>query len=232
MAISYPTGLDTTAQPSAGQVVDSARIAKIIQMIEAIEAKCGITGSAVTTTLDYKVNNATAPRANNADINGFKFATADFASSAGGNEQAFVLGASISAAFWNGPAQTITSLGISINTGLAGGLVYMALYTSAGTLLSQTPSISAATSGFKSGALGVAQALTANTKYYVMVWNTTSIVKFSLPGTSVGVSAQINSNLAAPNFRLATTDTGLTTTAPASMGTQTGSGNMPMIGGF
>lgn len=56
MAINYPTSLDTTAQPSAGQVVDSARIAKLIQMVEALEAKVGVDSSAVTASIDYKVN--------------------------------------------------------------------------------------------------------------------------------------------------------------------------------
>ncbi len=54
MAINFPTSLDTTAQPSAGQVVDSARIAKLIQMVEALEAKVGVDNSAVSTALDLR----------------------------------------------------------------------------------------------------------------------------------------------------------------------------------
>jgi hypothetical protein len=61
MAINYPTSLDTFTNPTAtdpmnsGTVPHATQHADINDAVEALEAKVGVDGSAVTTSLDYKV---------------------------------------------------------------------------------------------------------------------------------------------------------------------------------
>lgn len=63
MAINYPTSLDTLTNPVSTDittVVDHAtQHANANDILEALEAKLGITGSAVNTTVDYKLNEVT-----------------------------------------------------------------------------------------------------------------------------------------------------------------------------
>lgn len=64
MAISYPTSLDNFTNPTSTDTttaVDHAvQHSNINDAVEALEAKVGINSSAVTTTLDYKVSNASS----------------------------------------------------------------------------------------------------------------------------------------------------------------------------
>lgn len=64
--INYPTTLDTLSNPSASDLMENVTAtldhdvqhSNVNDAIEALEAKVGVNNSAVTTSLDYKVNNA------------------------------------------------------------------------------------------------------------------------------------------------------------------------------
>jgi len=62
MATSFPTGLDALTNPIATDKLNNpshaSQHANINDAVEALEAKVGVNGSAVTTTLDYKVAQA------------------------------------------------------------------------------------------------------------------------------------------------------------------------------
>ena len=59
MAVNYPASLDTFTNPSSNSSVanpsHSQQHSDANDAIEALEAKVGITGSAVTTSHDYKI---------------------------------------------------------------------------------------------------------------------------------------------------------------------------------
>jgi len=61
VATSFPSGLDSLSNPSAGSSLSSpshaGQHADANDAIEALQAKVGVDGSAVTTSLDYKVAN-------------------------------------------------------------------------------------------------------------------------------------------------------------------------------
>ena len=62
MATSFPTSLDSLTNPISSDTLDSVTVPHATQhadandAIEALQAKVGVNGSAVTTSLDYKVN--------------------------------------------------------------------------------------------------------------------------------------------------------------------------------
>jgi len=62
MATSFPSGLDSFVNPSASDALDSgvvphaAQHANVNDAVEALEAKVGVNGSAVTSSLDFKVS--------------------------------------------------------------------------------------------------------------------------------------------------------------------------------
>jgi hypothetical protein len=62
MTTSFPTGLDALTNPTAGDSLSSpshsAQHANANDAIEALQAKVGVDGSAVTTSLDYKISQA------------------------------------------------------------------------------------------------------------------------------------------------------------------------------
>lgn len=124
------------------------------------------------------------------------------------------------------PATTITNLLIMVATagsGLTAGQCFGALYTAAGALVAQTVDQAAAWAslGLKTMALSSPQAVAAG-DYYVGLWyNGTTAPAVVRSNASInGVTT--NAGLAAPNFEVCVTnDTGLTTTAPATFGTQT-----------
>ena len=61
MATNFPGSLDTLTNPTAGNSLNSpshaGQHADANDAIEALQAKVGVNGSAVTTSLDYKVSN-------------------------------------------------------------------------------------------------------------------------------------------------------------------------------
>lgn len=62
MATNFPSGLDSFTNPSATDSMDSVSVphasqhANLNDAVEALEAKVGVDGSAVTSSLDYKVS--------------------------------------------------------------------------------------------------------------------------------------------------------------------------------
>ena len=62
MAINYPTSLDTFTNPTASDAMNSVTVphatqhANLNDAVEALEAKVGVDGSAVATSLEYRVN--------------------------------------------------------------------------------------------------------------------------------------------------------------------------------
>lgn len=59
MAVNFPTSLDTFTTHSSGQVITSADVNKIQDELVALQAKVGVNGSAVTSSLDYKIAHIT-----------------------------------------------------------------------------------------------------------------------------------------------------------------------------
>jgi hypothetical protein len=61
MTTSFPSGLDSFTNPSSGDTLASpdhaAQHADVNDAVEALQAKVGVDGSAVTTSLDYRVSN-------------------------------------------------------------------------------------------------------------------------------------------------------------------------------
>lgn len=59
MATNYPSGLDAFTNPTSGDTLDSpdhaSQHSDVNDAVEALQAKVGVNGSAVTTSLDYKV---------------------------------------------------------------------------------------------------------------------------------------------------------------------------------
>jgi len=99
-----------------------------------------------------------------------------------------------------------------------------AIFNSAGALLgagavTADQSTAWSSTGLKTMPLSVAQAVSGSSVYVGFYANGTTLPTFSRAGTALaGVS---NVGLAAPNFKYATADTGLTTAMPANIGTQT-----------
>lgn len=64
MAINYPTSLDNFTNPQPSDTLDSVAAPHATQhsdlndAVEALQAKVGVNNSAVTDSLDYKVNQA------------------------------------------------------------------------------------------------------------------------------------------------------------------------------
>lgn len=68
MATNFPTSLDALTNPTSGSALNSPshadQHADANDAIEALQAKVGVNGSAVTTSLDYKVENGVLPKLN------------------------------------------------------------------------------------------------------------------------------------------------------------------------
>ena len=60
MATNFPTSLDALTNPTSSDSLSSpshsAQHANVNDAVEALQAKVGVNGSAVTSSLDYKVN--------------------------------------------------------------------------------------------------------------------------------------------------------------------------------
>lgn len=71
MATGFPTSLDALTNPTSSDTLDSATVphaaqhANVNDAVEALQAKVGVDSSAVTTSLDYKINN---PISDNASL--------------------------------------------------------------------------------------------------------------------------------------------------------------------
>lgn len=238
MPSNFPTGLDSFTNPAPTSPLTnpphSGQHGSVNDAVEALEVKVGINGSADTNSLDYKVTAASAAAA----------AAAAAASSASSGESAHfgfkawnwdILDTGVSGAVPTSgtlqlvrlmvPASTLSNIHVAVGTAGTVTGVYGALYTSTGTLLVQS---SNAASGWSTGLRALA--LTAPTAVdagpiYVAFWMVGSATQFFRHGLiSSNTDFRFNGNLAAPNLRFAVANTGLTATAPASLGTMTGTG--------
>lgn len=76
MATSFPGGLDALTNPSSGDTLaspsHSGQHANANDAIEALQAKVGVDGSAVTTSLDYKVRNIADATITNTIVQGLE----------------------------------------------------------------------------------------------------------------------------------------------------------------
>lgn len=111
-------------------------------------------------------------------------------------------------------------------TTLTAGQCFAALYNDAGALLgagavTADQSTNWVGGGAKTCALTTPQAVTPGATYKVAWWWNGTTQPTMTRGLN-SAAAITNVNLTAPNFRFGTADTGLTTTAPANIGTQTG----------
>jgi hypothetical protein len=114
-----------------------------------------------------------------------------------------------------GVALFVTSAG----SGLTAGQCFAGLYSSAGARLDVTADQAGVwnSGGLKLMPLAGGAAQRALADYYVAWWaNGTTPPSFARAGNI----ALVNANLAAPNLRFATADTGLTTTGPANLAAQ------------
>jgi hypothetical protein len=206
--------------------------------VKALEAKVGVNGSMVVSSLDYMVTqNTSAIAANTAAIAalsgkagaaypptgyGLKVWSGD-PSLVQATAQLVASGRLHLTKFYVPEAMTISTLCVYWNgAGSGTSASYMALYTAAGALLSQSGSNGATTVGLDTFTLNAAQAVAAG-YYYAgiwVTWSTTAPFIFCHGGPAVS-SGFGNLNLAAPNLRFATADSGLTNTAPANFGAQT-----------
>lgn len=117
-------------------------------------------------------------------------------------------------------------------SGLTGA--YAALYNDAGALLgagavTADQSATWGTGGLKTCPLSVAQGVTQYAWYRVLWWFTGSTGPTIAAAADVS-AALLNAGLSAPTLRYATADSGLTTAAPANIGTQTGGATAWWVG--
>lgn len=119
-------------------------------------------------------------------------------------------------------------------SGLTAGQCFAALYNDGGALLgagavTADQAANWASGGYKTCPLSVAQGVTPNAWYKVLWWyNGTTAPTLSRAVNSS--SAILNAGLAAPTLRYASADAGLTTAAPANIGTQTGTATAWWVG--
>lgn len=222
MAINYPTSLDAWTNPTGADTLattpHSTHHGNHYDAIEALEAKVGINSSAVTTSLDYKVTQLEAAGLWLPGDHGFKAwnydpaLTTTFANPTAGTLYVYKVRL---------PATTITNIVFYAASGTTPTTAYAALYvgTAAGALLSQSANQAGlyGAAGTKVFPLGAPQVVTAGV-YYAAFWCTGSG-----PGhTSVtAAGGHPNAGLGSTVPRFGTANTGLTTTAPANIGTIT-----------
>ena len=129
-------------------------------------------------------------------------------------------------------AQTITNLHVFVSSAgstLTANQNFGALYDSSKNLLAQTADQSTAwtSTGMKTMALSSAQAVAAGTIYVALWANATTRPTFR--SSAVG-SSSINGLLSAANAIWATADTGITTTAPSTLGAFSADTNARWVG--
>ncbi|WBB94191.1 hypothetical protein [Verrucosispora sp. WMMC514] len=123
-----------------------------------------------------------------------------------------------------GAATSIVTYVTAAGNTLTAGQCFAALYTAAGALVAQTVDQATAwtSTGLKTMALAGGPHSLAGGDYYVGVWfQGTSGPGLVRSGTIA--TPLTNAGLAAPNLEAATANTGVTTTAPATLGTLTAS---------
>lgn len=122
---------------------------------------------------------------------------------------------------------TVTSIVMYVTVAgatLTAGRNFAALFSPAGALIGQTADQSTAWTSTTTKTMALAggpYALAAGT-YRVGFWYTGTTAPTFLRASAFGSPQLANLGLSSPNLRVGFADTGLTTTAPATMGTQTG----------
>lgn len=232
MSSSFPTSLDAFTNPSPGDVVASALIGNLADSVEALEATVGVTGSAVAGSHDKRIAVLESAGGDGAGggpepaLHGLKAWSFDPVHT-NANARQPTSGTLYGTALWVPRAATISNLHVMfVATG--SGNSYMGLYNAAGTLLSQSAAVSAATGGntMKTYALSVPQAISAGARVFAVYWTSNGGTSPFLMRISGGYGAwDMNANLSAGSYRYFTADTARTTTAPATMGTQTATGD-------
>jgi hypothetical protein len=247
VATGFPASLDAFDNPSgedSQQDLDHAGMhADAFDAIEALQAKVGIDNSADTDSLDYRVmaveggvsgldgrvtaleNSPAGGGVNPASVNGFKAWTFDPAF-IGSAKQINSVGTMYIARFVATEDASISTVSICVSSAGTTSSCWAALYSAAGSLLQQSSSsVDTTTTGLKAFSLASPESITAGTIYYAAVWATAGSGQApSLLATAnavVGGSGQFSSSvgLSSPNFRSATANTGLTSTAPSTIGT-------------
>lgn len=226
MAINYPTSLDAWTNPDGTGTLAADNVplthhahhSNHYDAIEALEARVGITGSADATSLTKRIavlETATTAEAVPPALNGFTAWTWDPARLST-NQVTPVLGTLQVVALWAPTALSITNA-YCIYAGAATTPTScrIAVYSGAGALL--------ATSGHVAPAFGLkAYAVSASVSaglFYLGLWQAAAAAADYVVGPEV--NGYMNANLVAATSRFATANTGLTTTAPATIGTKT-----------
>lgn len=228
MTTSFPVSLDSFApypDPVSPRNDPSlaGRTNNLADAVKALEAKVGVDGSMVATSLDYKVAQLEAApppslQGNwSAQDNGFIAWTYDPACCEA-QDSMQASGTLLVGKVHVPVATTITNLYLFCAVAGTTTGFYGALYTGAGALLAQSANQSLNSGTLKAIPLSTPQAVPAGI-YYVGFWSVYTVApQFYKP---IAVGALLNGLLAAPNMRFATADAGLTTTAPATIGAQT-----------
>jgi hypothetical protein len=115
----------------------------------------------------------------------------------------------------------------AVGSSLTAGQCFVALYTDRGVLIAQSVDQAAnwAGTGQKNAQLDGGPYYLAVGEYYVGIWfNGTTGPTFPRATPTGTIGAWLNNNTAAPNLRYGSANTGLTTAAPSTMGTQTAGG--------
>jgi hypothetical protein len=215
-----PTPTDPRNNPSlAGKITD------LSDAVEAIEVSVGVDNSADTSSLQYRVDaleNAPVPSANNgswpSEASGFDAWTFDpaFAASAAATVVAGTLQVS---ALWLPSATNLTSLFV-FNTNTGAATAYGAIYNAAGTLLATSAAQSTNWTASTMKTFTFSSTPVSSGLIYVAFWINAGLSFLSANGGDNSAAAT-NMNLSAANSRFATANTGLTTTAPATIGAKT-----------
>lgn len=222
MSINFPTSLDSLTNPAPGDVVASALIGKLADAVEALEAKVGVDSSAVTTSLDYKVAHVSTGvdyGSVPASANGFKAWNYDpqFLVS---STNTLTLGTMYVMKLYAGQALTLTKGWVrNASNAVTPTHFYGALYSSAGALLAQSSdSVSQLGSGGPKFFTFSSTAVSAGVFYFGFWLTAAGSMDMAALNDLNGYG---NTNLAAGSYRFSTADTGLSTTAPSTIGTMT-----------
>lgn len=201
MATNFPGSLDSFANRTNGETIDASHVDDLQDAVEALEAKAGVTGSAVTTSLDYRVarlESGWGPE----DQNMIAW-TVDPAALL--NEFTVASG-TLYLARLALPATTVTNIIVDLRaSGAAASNVRAGLYNSAGTLLSGSANVEASigAAGVYTIPLGTPQAVSAG-HYYAGF--------FIVGATPTVLTSHVSSgpnNLMGSSYRSATSTTGL-----------------------
>ncbi len=231
MAINYPTSLDNWTNPTGADTLattpHSTHHGNHYDALEALEAKAGINGSAVTTSLDYKVEQGLGGALQPLDLL-LKAWTYEPLISSGTNAPA---AGTLQVQKVRLPAGTITNLHVRATNTQAVTGAYMGIWagTAAGALLAQSANQNALFGSITTKTIPLVTPLVVTAGvYYIGLWFTgTPCTIATLAG---GTTAPGQGLLGATVPRSGTADTGLTSTFPLTLGTITATTNYHWFG--